>query len=231
MRLRYRRRLLAVGPVLVAAVIVSSSVAWQASAQRATPLAEEPASKAATSPTDIKTEKATFAAGCFWCVQSDFAMVPGVVATTTGYTGGFMRDPTYERVARGITGDVEAVQVVFDPKRVSYDTLLEWYWRNVDPVDGRGQFCDRGIAYRPVIFVHSAEQRRQAEESKAKLEKSGLLDRPIAVKIEDAKPFVAAEPEHQDYAKKRPWTYGFYRYGCGRDQRLKQIWRKARPDS
>lgn len=212
----------------VALAAAALAVVLIASGMARTVLAEKPAEPPAVQSPSGKSEVATFAAGCFWCVQSDFAMVPGVLATTTGYTGGTLRNPTYDLVARGLSGHVEAVQIVFDPVAISYETLLEWYWRNVDPVDARGQFCDRGIAYRPVIFVHSPAQRRSAEESKAKLEKSGIVDGPIAVKIEDAKDFTTAEPEHQNYAKRNPWRYRFYRHGCGRDQRLRQIWNRAR---
>lgn len=207
---------------------IALALALTASGMVRTVLAEKPAEPPAVSSPSGKSEVATFAAGCFWCVEADFAMVPGVLATTTGYTGGSMRNPSYELVARGLSGHVEAVQIVFDPVAINYEMLLEWYWRNVDPIDGRGQFCDRGIAYRPVIFTHTSEQRRIAETSKAKLEKSGLLDGPIAVKIEDAKEFTPAEAEHQKYAKRNPWRYRFYRHGCGRDQRLRQIWSRAR---
>lgn len=173
------------------------------------------------------TALATFAAGCFWCVEADFDRLPGVLETTSGYTGGRTPFPTYESVASGRTGHVEALQVVYDPQKVSYQTLLTWYWRHVDPIDGGGQFCDRGAEYRPVIFVHDDEQRRLAEKSKAQLASSGLLDRPIAVTIEPAKAFTPAEAEHQDYYKKNPLRYLYYRFGCGRDQRIDQIWSKT----
>lgn len=212
----------------VALAAAALALVLMASGMVRTVLAEKSDEPPAVQSSSGKSEVATFAAGCFWCVQSDFAMVPGVLATTTGYTGGTLRNPNYDLVARGLSGHVEAVQIVFDPVAISYEMLLEWYWRNVDPTDGRGQFCDRGIGYRPVIFVHSPAQRRSAEESKAKLEKSGIIDGPIAVKIEDAKDFTTAEPEHQHYAKRNPWRYRFYRHGCGRDQRLRQIWNRAR---
>lgn len=170
------------------------------------------------------TALATFAAGCFWCVESDFDKVPGVLSTTSGYTGGRTEHPDYESVSTGATGHFEALKVVYDPARVSYETLLAAFWQNVDPVDGRGQFCDRGPQYRPAIFVHSAEQRRLAEASVKALQASGKLDQPIAVPVLDAATFTAAEPEHQDYYRKNPIRYKVYRHGCGRDQRLRQIW-------
>lgn len=191
------------------------------------PTQSTPAPAASPATSALKTEVATFAAGCFWCVEQDFDMVPGVLKTTPGYTGGHFRNPTYELVATGMTGHTEALQIVFDPTRVSYKQLVDWYWRNVDPTDARGQFCDRGDEYRPAIFVHSPEQRRIAEESKSALENSGVLGRPVVVRIEDAKTFNVAEPEHHDFHIKHPWRYRFYRWGCGRDQILKRVWRRA----
>lgn len=192
----------------------------------AAPAAQEQAAPSAPK-VALKTEIATFAAGCFWCVEQDFDLVPGVVKTTPGYTGGHFRNPTYELVATGLTGHTEALRVEYDPATISYEKLLDWYWRNVDPTDARGQFCDRGNEYRPAIFVHSAEQRVIAEKSRAALEKSGVLDKPVVVKIEDAGTFYTAEEEHHDYYKKRPVSYMFYRWGCGRDAVLKRVWRRA----
>jgi peptide-methionine (S)-S-oxide reductase len=170
------------------------------------------------------TAVATFAAGCFWCVERDFDKVPGVISTTNGYTGGHTDNPDYDSVATGDTGHVEAMQVVYDPARVSYETLLAAFWQTVDPIDDRGQFCDRGPQYRPAIFAHSPEQRRLAEASIAAMQASGLFKRRIAVKVSDASKFTPAEPEHQDYHKRNPIRYMIYRFGCGRDQRLQQIW-------
>lgn len=167
---------------------------------------------------------ATFAAGCFWCVQADFDKVAGVLRTTTGYMGGMTRNPTYEEVATGRTGHTEVVQVVFDPKRVSYGQLLEVYWRNTDVLDGRGQFCDRGSAYRPAIFAHDDEQLRLANEGKKALDDSARFMRPVAVQIARATAFTPAEPEHQKFYKSNPRWYTFYRWGCGRDSRLHQLW-------
>ncbi len=173
---------------------------------------------------EAKTATATFAAGCFWCVQRDFDSVDGVVKTTAGYTGGTTANPTYDEVAFGGTGHTEAVEVVFDPKRVSYKKLVDFFWRHVDLVDGDGQFCDRGDQYRPAIFTHSPEQQMIAEESKAALEKSKRFDEPVAVEITPATLFTPAEIEHQSYYRKNPLTYRFYRWGCGRDARLRQLW-------
>lgn len=167
---------------------------------------------------------ATFAAGCFWCTESDFDKVEGVVATVSGFMGGQTKNPTYEEVGRGGTGHTEVVQVTYDPREVAYERLLDHYWRNVDLVDGSGQFCDRGDQYRPVIFAHTDEQRKLAEASKAALEMSGGFKKPIAVTIQSAADFTAAEEYHQDYYKKNPLRYRYYRWGCGRDQRLKELW-------
>jgi peptide-methionine (S)-S-oxide reductase len=170
---------------------------------------------------------ATFAAGCFWCTESDFDKVEGVVSTTSGYTGGHKANATYYEVGAGRTGHTEAVRVVFDPNKVGYAKLLDVYWRNVDPFDGRGQFCDKGSQYRPEIFVHDAEQRRLAEASKAAVEAE--FKRPVAVKVTQAATFYVAEDYHQDYYKKNPVRYKFYRYNCGRDARLEQVWGKSEP--
>lgn len=172
-------------------------------------------------------ETATFASGCFWCTESDFDKVDGVVETTSGYLGGKTENPTYKEVSAGNTGHTEAVQLKYDPAKVTYQQLLDVYWRNVDPFDKGGQFCDRGDQYRPGIFFHSDEQKRLAEESKAALEKSGRFNEPIVVEITPASTFTKAEEYHQDYAKRNPIQYLIYRHGCGRDARLGAIWGKA----
>ena len=169
-------------------------------------------------------EAATFAGGCFWCVESDFDYVPGVVSTTSGYTGGDLADPTYQRVSAGGTGHREAVRIVYDPTKTSYATLLDVFWRSVDPTDGGGQFCDRGESYQTAIFANSPEQKRLAEESKRELEMSAVLDRPIVTPIELAGRFYPAEGYHQDYYEKNPIRYNFYRYRCGRDDRIEDLW-------
>ncbi len=168
---------------------------------------------------------AVFAGGCFWCMEAPFDAVDGVVSTTSGYTGGHVPDPTYEQVSSGETGHFESVRIVYDPKRVSYVKLLDVFWHNVDPFDDGGQFCDRGGQYRSVIFVSDAAERKAAEESKRRLaEKFG---KPIATEIRDAGPFYAAEDYHQDYYRKNPLRYQFYRHGCGRDHRLEAVWGAA----
>ena len=162
---------------------------------------------------------AVFAAGCFWCVENDFDRVPGVTGTTSGYTGGKLNNPTYEHH----TGHVEAVQVTYDPAKVTYMQLLDYYWHHVDLTDGRGQFCDRGPSYRPVIFVGSDAEAALAKASKSELERSGRFKQ-VAVQIEPAGKFFPAEDYHQDYYTKNPRRYRYYRAGCGRDARLEQIW-------
>ena len=157
-------------------------------------------------------------------MEPPFDKLDGVLATTSGYTGGSKVDPTYEEVSAGGTGHFEAVQITYDPAKVSYDRLLEVFWQNVDPLDAGGQFCDRGEQYRTAIFVHGEEQRRLAEQSKQALVESKRLDGPIATEIVTAGPFYAAEEYHQDYYEKNPLRYKFYRWNCGRDQRLAQVW-------
>lgn len=169
-------------------------------------------------------ETATFAGGCFWCMESDFIKVDGVVEVVSGYTGGEKEHPTYEEVSSGRTGHVEAVQVWFDPERVSYRELLEVFWRHVDPTDPGGQFVDRGPQYRTAVFYHDEEQRRLAEESKRELEASGRFDKPIATEIAAFSRFYPAEGYHQDYYRKQPVRYETYRRHSGRDRFLKQAW-------
>jgi methionine-S-sulfoxide reductase len=167
---------------------------------------------------------ATFGTGCFWCTEADFDKVDGVVSTVSGFMGGKTKNPTYKEVTSGLTGHAEVVRITFDPARVTYDSLLKTFWRTVDPHNARGQFCDTGSHYRPVIFVHDEEQRAKAEASKSSLEKSGRLKQPIVVAIEPASAFTAAEEYHQDFYKKNPGRYFLYRMGCGRDARLREIW-------
>ncbi|MDA2917106.1 peptide-methionine (S)-S-oxide reductase MsrA [Nitrospinae bacterium AH_259_B05_G02_I21] len=169
---------------------------------------------------------ATFAGGCFWCVESDFDKVPGVVRTISGYTGGLFKNPTYKQVSAGGTGHREAVQIFYDSKKVSYEKLLDIFWRSVDPTDAGGQFCDRGRSYETAIFANSPAQKRLAEASKQKLKKSGVLKMPIVTPIETAGAFYPAEDYHQDYYKKNPLRYKYYRYGCGRDARIREVWGK-----
>jgi len=173
-----------------------------------------------------KTEIATFAGGCFWCTESDFEKVPGVVKVISGYTGGKKENPTYEQVSSGTTGHVESIQVYYDPAKVTYEELLNWFWRHIDPTDSGGQFVDRGSQYRSVIFYHNEEQKRLAEKSKEELGKSGKFDKPIVTEIIPFTKFYAAEDYHQDYYKKNPLRYKYYRYASGRDQFLHKVWGK-----
>jgi peptide-methionine (S)-S-oxide reductase len=185
-------------------------------------LAVATAASAGTSET--RTETAVFAGGCFWCMEEPFDEVDGVLETLVGYTGGKTVDPTYEQVSAGGTGHTEAIRVTFDPARVSYETLLDVYWHNIDPTVRDRQFCDTGAQYRTAIFVNGAAQRSAAERSKAALEATGRFPGGIMTEIVAAGPFYAAEEYHQDYAKKNPVRYQGYRWACQRDQRLKQLW-------
>ncbi len=172
----------------------------------------------------ITVGTATFAGGCFWCMESDFEKIDGVVEVVSGYTGGHKDNPTYEEVSSGGTGHVEAVQVRYDPAMVTYKALLDVFWRHVDPTDPNGQFVDRGQQYRTVIYYHDDDQGRLAKESKTELEKSGRFDKPIATEISKFTKFFKAEEYHQDYYKKHPMRYKYYRWNSGRDQFLKKVW-------
>jgi peptide-methionine (S)-S-oxide reductase len=175
-------------------------------------------------PTSASGESAAavFAGGCFWCTESDFDKVPGVLSTTSGYTGGRVENPTYEQVSGGNTGHIESVRVVYDPRRVGYSALVEHFFHTIDPLDGGGQFCDRGSQYRSAIFVASEQERQIAEGIKAKLAK--VLRKQIATEILPAAHFYPAEDYHQDYYKKNPIRYRFYRGNCGRDGRVEKVW-------
>ncbi len=167
-------------------------------------------------------EKAVFAGGCFWCVESDFDKVPGVVSTVSGYTGGKTKDPTYRQVTAGGTGHYEAVEITYNPSKVSYEMLLAAFWRSVDPTDGGGQFCDRGQSYETAVFVANDKERALAEASKNAAQK--LLDKPIVTPILAAAPFYEAEGYHQDYYKNNPLRYRYYRFSCGRNRTVKDLW-------
>lgn len=170
------------------------------------------------------TAVATFAGGCFWCMEPPFDELDGVISTTSGYTGGHKQNPTYEEVSAGRTGHTEAVQIMYDPKRITYERLLEVFWRNIDPLTSNAQFCDSGTQYRSGIFTHDATQRQLAEQSRRALETSGRFNKPIVTEIVPAAAFYPAEDYHQDYYKKNPIRYKFYRAGCGRDRRLGELW-------
>lgn len=176
-----------------------------------------------------KTETAVFAGGCFWCVEEAFEKVPGVTTAVSGYIGGTVANPTYQQVSGGATGHAEAVQVTYDPGKVTYKQLVDWFWRNIDPLDAAGQFCDKGSEYRSAIFYSGDAQKKIAEDSKQALQASGRFKQPIATEITAAGPFYLAEDYHQDYYKKNANRYQFYKHGCGRVQRLEQVWGKATP--
>lgn len=169
-------------------------------------------------------ETATFAGGCFWCTESDFEKVDGVIEVVSGYIDGQKDDPTYEEVSAGATGHAEAVQVIYDPNKVTYAKLLDTFWMIVNPTDSGGQFVDRGSQYRTAIFYHTDEQKRLAEESRTQLNRSGRFDKPIVTEIVEFSKFYRAEDYHQDYYKKNPIRYKLYRYHSGRDQFLKKVW-------
>ncbi|BAQ63414.1 peptide-methionine (S)-S-oxide reductase MsrA [Geminocystis sp. NIES-3709] len=171
---------------------------------------------------NAKTEKATFAGGCFWCMEQPFDVIKGVFSTTSGYTGGDLKNPTYKRVTGGQTGHAESVQVQYDDNLVTYQKLLDIFWKNIDPTVQNRQFCDVGTQYRSAIFYHNEQQKKLALESKEKVAKK--LKKPIFTEIKPLKEFYAAEDYHQDYYKKNPLLYKYYRYRCGRDQRLTEIW-------
>jgi len=169
-------------------------------------------------------EVALFAGGCFWSMQKAFDGLPGVVRTTAGYAGGSQANPAYEQVSSGRTGHAESVQVIYDPARITYDTLLEVYWHHIDPLTPNQAFCDHGPQYRSIIFYGDAEQKRLADASKAALDRSGRFSTPVVTAIQPATPFYPAEDYHQQFYKKNPAHYEAYRIGCRRDQRLKQLW-------
>jgi peptide-methionine (S)-S-oxide reductase len=178
----------------------------------------------AQNPAPAATAKATFAGGCFWCVEADFDKVPGVLSTTSGYIGGKLANPTYEQVAAKLTGHAEAVEIVFDPAKVSYEKLVEHFWRTIDPTTKDAQFCDHGSPYRTAIFANDAAQLKAAQASLAALQKNKPFKEPIVTEVLPAGPFYKAEEYHQDYYKKNPVRYQYYRTACGRDARLKQLW-------
>ena len=207
------RRLVVAGLTLYAI----AATALLAHAQQAQP----------SQPAAIETKVATFAGGCFWCMEAPFDKLDGVLSTISGFMGGKEPNPNYQQVASGQTGHTEAVQVTFDPKKVSYEKLVDVFWHNHDPLDGGGQFCDRGKQYRPALFFHDDAQKQAALASKAKVDASGQLKQPIVTEITAAGAFTAAEEYHQDYYIKNPVRYAYYRHGCGRDARLEQLWGKA----
>ena len=178
-------------------------------------------------PSQGKLEKAIFAGGCFWCMEAPFDQLPGVVSVTSGYTGGSKKNPTYKEVSAGGTGHAEAVEIVYDPVKISYDKLLTVFWHNIDPTVKDRQFCDNGVQYKSAIFYITEAQHSIALKSKAALEKSKPFKEPIVTEIVQASDFYPAEEYHQHYYKKNPIRYWYYRNGCGRDQRLRELWGSA----
>ena len=175
------------------------------------------------------SKKATFAGGCFWCMEAPFDKLAGVSGVTVGYTGGRKTNPTYEQVSSGTTGHAEAVEIAYDSAKISYEKLLDVFWHNVDPITPNAQFCDHGNQYRTAIFYHDDAQRRLAEASKRQIEESKRLPGPIVTQIVPATEFYPAEDYHQKYHEKNPVRYRYYRWNCGRDQRLKELWGAAAP--
>ena len=186
---------------------------------------ESIAGAAASQVTEENLEMAIFAGGCFWCTESDFDKLPGVVSTTSGYIGGTVANPTYDQVVAGKTGHVEAVQIYFDKTKTNFSNLLAAYWLTIDPLTTNQQFCDIGSQYRSVIFYHGSDQKELAEASKKTLEASGRFSQPIVTEILPVTEFYRAEEYHQDYYIKNPLRYAYYRNNCGRDKRLEELWR------
>ena len=203
---------------------VSTSVAVAACFGLAIAVAAAKGQTSATLDAGPGLAKATFAGGCFWCMEPPFDKLDGVISTTSGYTGGERRNPTYQEVAGGRTRHAEAVEIVYDPSQISYGQLLDVFWMNVDPLTRNRQFCDGGAQYRTAIFFHDDEQKRLARDTKQRIDDSGRFGQPVVTEIVEAGEFWAAEEYHQDYYMKNPIRYKFYRYGCGRDKRLDELW-------
>ena len=208
--------------IILTVVVILAAVA-SATRPQAAP---QSAPLAAAQPAQGNQDKATFAGGCFWCMEPPFDELPGVISTTSGYTGGQKKNPTYEEVSAGGTGHTESVEVVFDPAKVTYQQLLDVFWKNIDPTTPDRQFCDVGSQYRSAIFYHSDEQKRLAMASKKTIDDSGRFKQPVVTEIVPAAPFYHAEEYHQDYYKKNPIRFKYYKFGCGRAKRLEQLWGK-----
>jgi peptide-methionine (S)-S-oxide reductase len=176
---------------------------------------------------DNKTETAIFAGGCFWCMEPPFDKLDGVISTTSGYTGGQQANPSYKQVSAGGTGHTEAIRIEFDPAKISYEKLLQVFWINIDPTTADRQFCDQGSQYRSGIFYHNDAQKSAAEKSLKTIQKTKPFDEPVVTEITAASTFYPAEEYHQDYYQKNPLRYKYYRYACGRDQRLEELWGEA----
>lgn len=209
------RRTIIAGFGLAAALAAALAMAWPVASN-----AQQPAA----APAPSNTATAIFAGGCFWCMEPPFDALPGVISTTSGYTSGHTVDPTYAEVSAGKTGHTEAMKIVYDPSKVSYEKLLYVFWRNHDPLTANAQFCDKGSQYRAGIYFGSEQEKKSAEASKAELEKSGRFKSPITTEIVPQTAFYPAEDYHQDYYRKNPIRYKIYRTGCGRDGRLNEVW-------
>jgi peptide methionine sulfoxide reductase msrA/msrB len=207
-------------PLLLISVLSFAGVKLYAAAAKETTAASTKTLEGNSSQTKV----ATFAGGCFWCVESDFEKLNGVSAVISGFSGGDEKNPTYKQVSAGETGHTESVQVYYDPSVISYEQLLDNFWRHIDPTDSHGQFVDQGAQYRPVIFYHSAEEKQLAERTRDALNKSGRFDKPIATAIEPFNAFYPAEDYHQDYYQRNPLRYKYYRHNSGRDQYLEEVW-------
>lgn len=207
-------------------LLASSIIALGGLLAACEPTAAQAPQPQATQQTVANPGVAIFAGGCFWCTESDFDKMPGVIETTSGYIGGHVENPTYEQVSAGNSGHIEAVRVRFDSSKTSYAQLVEAFWPTIDPVTANAQFCDRGPQYRSAIFYSNAEEQQLAEASKTALDKSGRLPAPVVTEILAASTFYPAEDYHQDYYQRNPLRYNYYRNGCGRDQRLEQLWGK-----
>ena len=219
------RSQLLLSTVLIQLSLVSANAATQS--KPAAAMSSKPAAAPAKTDAPVALQKATFAGGCFWCMETAFEGLPGVKSVISGYTGGPERNPTYEQVSSKTTGHAEAVQITFDPKQITYAQLLETFWHNTDPTDAGGQFCDRGPEYRSEVFYHDETQKKLAEESKRAIETSPhRFKKSIVTKITAAKDWWPAEEYHQDFYKKNPMRYHEYRTGCGRDRRLTELWGK-----
>lgn len=205
-------------PILLLAAAACAPASSQQSAQ-----AKNPQISDAVKTDGANTEFAIFAGGCFWCVEADFEKQPGVLEVVSGYTGGHLKDPTYKQVTRENTGHYEAAKIIYDPAKISYKQLVNYYWKTVDPTDAGGQFCDRGSSYRTAIFA-TPEQMATAKASKQRIQNSGILQNDVVTPILKAQTFYDAEEYHQDYYKKKPLKYKYYRNGCGRDKKLRQVW-------
>ncbi|MBE9076014.1 peptide-methionine (S)-S-oxide reductase MsrA [Romeria aff. gracilis LEGE 07310] len=212
-------------------LLLSTALLSCSSAEPSASVPAESASETAQliSADDSQLAEAVFAGGCFWCMEKPYDQLPGVVSTISGYTGGEVENPSYQQVSAGTTGHVEALQVRYDPEQISYEELLPVFWHNIDPVDDQGQFCDKGSQYRSAIFYQNEEQRQLAEASKRSLKASNKFDQPIATDLLPASEFYPAEDYHQNYYQTHPVRYKVYRFGCGRDQRLSELWGDEAP--